>query len=110
MAATAIPVPNSGEIVATSWGKAVADAHNGIQSGQATVAVSSQNSGSVVVTFPRAYASPPMVVATPLFVGGWFGAVNAVTTTQATIAAWFRDATAQTANIPMQWVAIGVPA
>lgn len=110
MAATVIPSPVSGDVVLSSWGSAVAAAHNGIQSGVASVVVATQNSGNVVVTFPRPYATAPLVVASPQFVGGWFAAINSVTTTQVTIAAWFRDATAQTATIPVNWIAIGVPA
>ena len=110
MAATAIPIPNSGEVVASSWGAAVAGAHNGIQSGSVTVTAAS-GTGSAAVVFPRPYSAPPMVVASVAMGPSFFVAgVGAVTATGFNaVVRDIRDAQAGSGAQTVQWVAIGLP-
>jgi hypothetical protein len=111
MASTAIPVPNSGEVVASSWGAAVAGAHNGIQSGTVNVSVASGSTGSTPVTFPRPYSAPPIVVAVQAAGNtAYFAMIFGITATGFTAAIQHRDGTVAVAGpLAVHWVAIGLP-
>jgi hypothetical protein len=110
MAATAIPVPNSGEVVASSWGAAVAGAHNGIQSGVATMPSAVAGNASLVVVFPRPFSAPPVVVVGSPGSSFFMAQVAGITATQCTLYVRdLRDAQAGTGVTTVQWVAIGLP-
>lgn len=102
--------PVSGQAIETAWGDQVHDAVEGIQAGSVSIVAAAGN-GSALITFPRAYASPPIVVAVVGTSGFFFAAVSAVTTTN--FLAYIkdiRDAQAGTGTFPVNWVAIGTPA
>jgi hypothetical protein len=110
MAATSIPVPNSGEVVASSWGAAVAQAHNGIQSGTVTTPAITSGSAFVAVTFPRPFSAPPVVVAVGPGNTVLYAQVGLITNTGFT--AYIRDSrdsppSGGTAVI--NWIAVGLP-
>ena len=105
--------PTAGAPIDTAWGQQVHDMLEGVQSGTVSTSLSSATvSGAVAITFPRAYATPPVVVVAPVAAGGLYHACldAAPTTTGALVRSAFRDNTAQTATIPVHWIAIGVPA
>jgi hypothetical protein len=111
MAATAIPVPNSGEVVASSWGAAVAGAHNGIQSGAASMPSAVAGNASLVVVFPRPYAAPPVVAVAGPGSSFFMAQVAGITATQCTLYVRdIRDAQAGTGATVVQWIAVGIPA
>jgi hypothetical protein len=116
MAATAIPIPNSGEVVASSWGAAVAAAHNGIQAGQVPTTGVTGTFQNIQVTFPRPYSAPPIVVVgigngtAALTTARYYALASVVTTTG--FLATIQHADNLSAAIPqnvLSWVAIGLP-
>lgn len=112
MAATSIARPNSGEVIASAWGTQVADAHNGIQSGLATINNVTAGNASLRVTFPRAYIGVPIVVACVNGSSFFFANAGAADATGFTIYVRdIRDAQAGTAaTLGINWMAMGVPA
>ena len=103
--------PVSGQPVASAWGGEVHDQLEGIQAGIGTIAISAAAFGSIAVVFPRAYAVPPIVVAT-LVVGStaYYAVVGAITPTGFTLYAVQRDNTSSTTTQTASWIAIGTPA
>jgi hypothetical protein len=111
MANVAIPVPNSGEVVATSWGASVAQAHNGIQAGTVSAVLANVNTITVPVVFVRPYAAAPIVVASPAFgQATWIANVEAITTTGFNLRVSHKDTGNFNATIPANWIAVGVAA
>jgi hypothetical protein len=110
----AVPTrPAAGAVVESGWGQVVHDAAVAmdIQSGSATVALSGATQGSTVVTFPRPFASTPVVVATlgPSSSGpalGYFPQVAAVSSTSVTLRLSSAGA-ATTFSVPVAWIAYG---
>jgi hypothetical protein len=106
--------PASGGNIDDAWGQQVHDHIEGIQAGSVNMTWSANAVATpVVVTFPRAYTSPPIVVAT---CSGGSGSVNnnigvnSVTTTQVTLGGREVRETAQSVTVPVFWMAIGTPA
>lgn len=105
--------PTSGAPIETLWGDLVHDGYvaQDLQAGSVAVAfAASAISGLVTVTFPRAFAGVPVVVATG------FEATNgpnlnvglrALTATSFQVQAREVRETAITATLAVQWVAIG---
>ncbi len=93
-------------VVAAVWpamGPAVAGPAT--QSGVATIGIAGASQASAVVTFPRAYGWPPIVVATSTD-PAWTATVSAVTATGYTLT--LRAAALGTATIGAAWIASGV--
>ncbi len=79
-----------------------------VQSGVVNVNLAASSSGSLALTFPQPYSSPPRVLVTPAF--GTFDYVAYITSptaTAVTIGAGRRDGTNATATVPVHWLAIG---
>jgi hypothetical protein len=98
--------------VDTAWGDAVHDTvvANDIQYGTTAISISASTQGSVTITFPRTFASTPVVVAIIVSTAGgalglWCQA-NVVSATQVTLRL---SAAASTtiAGVPVHWIAIG---
>jgi 3-oxoacyl-(acyl-carrier-protein) synthase len=107
--------PASGAPIATAWGAEIHDAIEGIQSGTASIvfAGGSNASADLTVTFPRAYAAPPAVVASPQVTSTAYVAnIKAVTATGFTLAMSHKDAGSNISavTLPCHWIAIGTPA
>jgi hypothetical protein len=104
--------PAAGQAIQTAWGQEVHDAIESLQYGTASVVVSGASSGTVVVTFPRAYATAPLVLVTLQSVGSntqahtWIATAGA-TTTQVTIAAGRDDGTTFSGTLVVAWLALG---
>ena len=115
MAATAIPIPNSGEVVASSWGAAVAGAHNGIQSGTVPVTVSGAVSGFAAVVFPRPFSAPPVVIVAIGQLGAvattrYYALAGSITALGFNAYVQHADNTSGTAAAQnVSWIAIGLP-
>jgi hypothetical protein len=103
--------PVAGAPIESAWGGQVHDALEGIQTGSVTgLAALSGNSGSShTLTFPRAYATPPVVMVMAESNGYNASAVATVTTTTCTVRLYNPTATNQ-ASLAYRWVAIGTPA
>lgn len=107
--------PLSGAPVESAWGGQVHDAVEGLQAGQATATIAAgANSGTVIVTFPRAYTAAPNVVATvgPLGSQVFVANISGISATTVTLNAFRKDETNQGSSlgVPVQWMALGVPA
>lgn len=103
--------PVAGAPIESAWGGQVHDSIEGIQSGQATVTVTNLQNGDQAVTFPRAYATPPIVVAcVTTSTNLYYGTVNGITTTGFTLRATHRDGAVRSDSVNMHWIAIGTPA
>lgn len=76
-----------------------------LQKGQVTASASASWTASVAVTFPKAFATIPKVVATAR-VGGWIVTANNVSTTGCTLNLEWRDSSQRTENIPVDWIAL----
>jgi hypothetical protein len=104
----AIVKPQPGDEITSVWGTSVADGMNGLQAGTATTPTGSgELSGALTVTFPRAYASPPVVVATAAN-PHWY--VSASTTATAATFTSKRLGQSTGAGVSFFWMALGVPA
>ena len=103
--------PVSGQPVETAWGQQVHDQVEGVQSGSVSVTAAS-GTGNANVTFPRAYLTPPIVVACIGSNGFYFACVTSPpTTTGVTVGVRdLRDAQAGTGSLTVYWIAIGTPA
>lgn len=109
----AIPArPVEGAPVDTVWGGIAHDTAvaQDIQTGSVNVTVSASTQGTSVVTFPRAFAGIPSVVAmiSPSSSGaalGFFVQSAAVSATQVSLRV--SGATSSTFTVPVQWIAIG---
>jgi len=107
--------PSSGAPIETAWGDQVHDMLEGIQHGSVVITLASANSGTAVVTFPRAYTAAPRVFLTvaATFSNGashaWVPAAG-VTATQLNIATGRDDGTAASGSVTVNWLAIGTPA
>lgn len=112
MAATAIATPVAGDVVLSSWGAQVAAAHNGIQSGLATISNVTAGNASLRVNFARPYSAPPIVVASVNGSSFFFANAGAADTTGFTVYVRdIRDAQAGTASaLGINWIAVGLPA
>jgi hypothetical protein len=107
----AVVSPQPGDEVTAPWGQSVAAALNGIQSGVANCTFAGSTASAVTtVTFPRPFASAPVVVASLDGTGGnaWGLAFNA-TATSVQIQAR-STASVASGTFPVAWIAIGVPA
>jgi hypothetical protein len=62
MAGTNVTLPQAGDEVTATWGQSVAKGLNGIQSGTVVVTATAAARTEFTVTFPKAYASPPVVL------------------------------------------------
>lgn len=89
---------------------AAIDAINAIQYGDDTVTVTASPDGTQTVTFPRAFATTPHVVATNTSTANRdFGIqVTAKSTTQATFRAHHFDGTNATTTVQFDWIAIAL--
>jgi len=106
--------PASGAPIATAWGAEVHDALEGLQSGYVQVVVAA-GVGQLVVTFPRPYASLPVVVATPAASSdAWIVSLNANSGTSYTgftlRVSHKTGSTANSGTINIMWIAVGQPA
>ena len=109
MANLAIIKPQPGDEITSPWGTSVADALNGIQTGTVVVTTSgSPPIGIVTVTFPRPYASPPVVMAS----GNGTGTDNMVTGCVNVTATNFQLSLRANSvfGYSCRWLAVGVPA
>lgn len=104
----AVVKPQPGDEITSAWGTSVADSLNGIQVGSVTVTgATSTTQTQTVVTFPRPYASPPIVCSSsPSTVVGC--AAQAITTTGFNMAAKRLDGSATAYTGVYHWVAVGV--
>jgi len=100
--------PAAGQPIETAWGTQVHDQIEGVQAGKASCTLSAATSGTVAVTFPRAYTVAPIVVATAVLNGNVWANVASITTTGCTLIG--RSPTAATTTFDINWVAIGTPA
>lgn len=103
--------PVSGAPIETSWGQQAHDAIEGIQYGNVNLGPfnTTTQSPAVVVTFPRPYATPPIVVVT-IASNVCQARFSAVTTTSVTLDAKRNDGSATMTTQNCSWVAIGTPA
>ena len=109
----AVPTrPAAGAVVESAWGQVVHDATvaQDIQTGSATIALSNTTQGSVVVTFPRPFASTPLVIATlgPSSSGpalSYFPQVAACTPSSVTLR--LSGGASTSFSVPVAWLAIG---
>lgn len=102
--------PASGAPIATAWGAEVHDQIEGIQAGSAAVTFSgSTASNTVVVTFPRAYAAPPIVVVSLGVGAAAWAVVSAVTATSVSLQGRAPSSIAS-GSFAVNWLAIGTPA
>ena len=98
--------PAAGAPIESAWGGQVHDTLEGVQTGTATVTFSASTaSGVVTVTFPRPYASPPVVVAGGASGSNYWGNSTGVTAT--TVGIQGRSATSVSGSFPITWIAIG---
>ena len=102
--------PTAGGVVESAWGQVVHDTAvaQDIQSGIGSITLTNENWHSLVVVFPRPFASPPAVVCTPsgasaVLVAGTGG----VSATQATLYLFRKDEQSSTLTCPVHWLAIG---
>jgi hypothetical protein len=108
---TAVVKPQPGDEVTAPWGQSVADALNGIQGGTALITISASATGTVTVTFPRAFASAPVVVANHAGGGGtYFVNVGSITATNFVLTGAHRAGTATSVSLAATWIAMGPPA
>ena len=102
--------PVSGEPIATAWGTAIHDMLEGIQCGAGSVTITASNLSAVAtITFPRAYAAPPIV-----FIGGTTGPhyncnATAPPVSGNTVGVHCRrtDGSSQSGTLTFTWLAIG---
>ena len=98
--------PASGAPIESGWGQQMHDAVEGVQAGAGTIPAIAGPVGTLVVTFPRAYAAPPIVVASAVSSSGfWIIAVGAISATQVTLYSSRRDGSNVSA-IVANWVAV----
>ena len=100
--------PATGAPIDTPWGQQVHDMLEGIQTGTVMVPVSASVSGTITVTFPRAYTAPPIGI-----VSSGLNTYNASATTNTTaIVIVLREVreTSATTSVLVHWMAIGTPA
>ena len=103
--------PSSGSVIASAWGDEVHDQLEGLQMGSGSWTPASFPGNGPVVTFPRAYTAPPIVVV--CYTGGSRVIVctpDAVSATGFTPAAARHDGNATGAAVSYAWIAIGTPA
>jgi len=108
----AVPTaPAAGEPIAEAWGDVVHDSivAMDIQSGVVNLTLTATNVANVVVTFPRPFAAPPIVVAcyqstNQSFLANVHGAPTA---TQVTIGLSTKTAANVTDTRPVSWIAYG---
>jgi H-type lectin domain len=110
----AVPTrPAPGIPIASDWGGVVHDSivAQDIQAGQLSVAVSASATGNAPVTFPRPFASAPIVVvAIGNAPGGSFRLVaraNAVTASGFSAYLYTGDNTTATVTLTVTWIAYG---
>lgn len=105
--------PVSGEAIAVNWGQVAHDAAvaQDIQAGTGSLVWTASNlSGTATVTFPRAFASAPVVQLTAGISGAaahYGAALVTVSATGFTAQGRRGDGTSQTATVPFQWLAYG---
>lgn len=103
--------PAAGAPIESAWGSVVHDAvvAMDLQAGNASVVVSASAAASIVVTFPRPFAAPPVVTTAtgPLGTSLWVVTVLAVTATQVTLNATTKTGATASATVPMMWMAYG---
>ena len=106
--------PTAGAPIDSTWGGVAHDTAVGqdIQTGSASVSLAGSSQGSVVVTFPRPFASSPAVSALTISpAGASLGLITQASAVSAT-AVTLRLATASGANLTagpfsVSWIAIG---
>lgn len=76
------------------------------QAGTDTVSLVAASQGFVTVTFPHAFADPPVVTANVDGNAAYYAVVSNVTTTQARIYVAHRDATNATVSVDVTWSAV----
>jgi hypothetical protein len=109
----AVPArPTSGTPIETAWGQVAHDTAVGmdVQSGVATVAVSGAVSGTATVTFPRPFASAPIVVCSLVSTSVAYVAlvISAPTATQVGLGLTHKTAgTTFTDSRQVSWIAYG---
>jgi len=104
-----IVLPAAGDEISATWGQSVAKGINGIQAGSQNVTLTSQNTNTATVVFPKAYASAPNVVASAVVGSGTlFAIVDSVSATQVVLRLVRKDEANTTATVRVDWVAIGV--
>lgn len=108
----AVPTrPASGAVVESAWGQVVHDTAvaQDIQVGQATTShAANRISGTITITFPRPFASPPRVIYTTTNFNYAAAADGSVpTATSCKLVTYRLDGTAPTASVPVDWIAIG---
>jgi len=107
----AVPTaPAAGEPIAEAWGDVVHDTAVAmdIQVGTVNVSLANAASGTATVTFPRPFASAPIVVASAAFVTVvHFAAVATITPTTFIAQLVRKDTTLQTTTQPVTWIAYG---
>lgn len=107
--------PTAGAPIESTWGGQVHDLVEGIQAGFVDVTLTGAASGTVLVPFPRAYVTPPIVVVTGNS-GGTAGLVAKTSATTPPTTAAFTAVvqhvagTTGTWTVRVHWMAVGTPA
>ena len=106
--------PIAGAPIETAWGDQVHDAIEGLQAGFVDIAISGAASATALVTFPRAYSAPPIVVVAGNSVTAGVVAKLSSTTpptaTAFTAVAQHVAGTSGTWTVRVYWMALGTPA
>jgi H-type lectin domain-containing protein len=112
MAGPSVVIPQAGDEITASWGQSVAAAANGIQSGTGSLTYSASPISAVTaVTFPKPFASTPVVVVVmgPTSIGPNVNVgITALSATGFSCQSREVRDTAQTATATFQWIAQGV--
>lgn len=107
----AVPTrPAAGAPIDATWGQVIHDTVGAVdvQSGVASVTLSAANSGSVAVTFPRPFASPPVVVANQAAGSTTLiGAAQNITATGFTALLYRKDEATTSLTAAVPWIAVG---
>jgi len=107
--------PTAGAPIESAWGDQVHDMLEGIQVGTVNIVVSAASTGTAVVTFPRAYATPPRVFvsvqppSSATQAHAWITGAG-VSTTGFTASTGRDDGQTFSGTAIVHWLAIGTPA
>jgi hypothetical protein len=89
----------------------VHDAIEGMQAGTVAITVPTGGFAQTIVSFTRAYATPPIVVASPMLESdGWVAVVGTVTATTVKLRVSTKLGGTQSGSLSCNWIAIGTVA
>lgn len=108
MAGSEVTLPQAGDEITSSWGQSVAKNLNGIQTGIVNVTfTSSTASANAPVTFPKPFASAPVIVIAPGQSANLWGVFHTVTPT-GFIAVGRAPSSIASGTFALHWIAVGV--